>query len=68
MTFGPLFEGGAGLPTFGLFVMFAYLAIGVGSFVLVTRALLSLSERLAAKRERELGDLRRRYAGGELGE
>ena len=58
-------DAGGGMHPLGLVLLLAYAVIGIGGFVLIARSLMSLSERLAVKRERELEDLRRRVASGE---
>lgn len=52
----------------GIALMILYLVLAVGGFALIAWSVLLLSERLTARRERDLEELRRRYAGGELGE
>lgn len=59
-------EAGLGMQVVGLVMMLAYVVIGIGGFVLVARGLLNLSERLAARRHRELDELRRRVASGTI--
>lgn len=61
---------GDGMPmhAVGIALMVLYLLLAVGGFALIAWALLRTSEHLNARRERDLEDLRRRYAGGELGE
>ena len=49
-----------GMTPFGLLMMLAYTLIGIGGFVLIARGLLSVVERLAARRSRDLDDLHRR--------
>jgi uncharacterized membrane protein len=53
---------------FGIVLMALYLLLAVGGFALIAWALLCAHEHLSARRERDLEELRRRYAGGELGE
>lgn len=56
---------GASTPL-GMLMMLAYLAAGVGGFVLLAWGLMSIAERLIADRDRNLENLRRRYQAGEI--
>ena len=66
--YGPMSQGGMGMHLVGIALMLLYLIVAVGGFALLAWGALNLSERLVARRDRDLEELRRRYAGGELGE
>ena len=66
--YGPMAPGTMGMHFMGMVLMLVYLVVAVGGFALLAWAVLNLSERLVARRDRDLEELRRRYAGGELGE
>ena len=58
-------DAGGSVPL-GVLIMLAYLAVGVGGFVLIACGLMSVTERLMASRDRDLEDLRRGYQAGEI--
>jgi uncharacterized membrane protein len=66
--YGPMAPGAMGMHFMGMALMLLYLIVAGGGFALLAWAVLNLSERLVARRDRDLEELSRRYAGGELGE